>query len=151
LGVPKNNFWQYVKSKEIGSINNMISFFEECKDFKNINEIGGTNIVLNSYDEFFDKKELIENYTNVDLMYFEMDLMDVEEFPITVTFFQNKHVINSKENDVCLKPQDSIDYIHMQKIGALYKQHQKSEDLNSFCETFENNSFLKKRFNYLCL
>ncbi len=147
----KNGFWQYLKTKEIGSINNMISFFDECKDFKNVNELGGTNVVLNSYDDFFDKKDLIDNYTNIDLMYFEMDLMDVEEYPITVTFFPNKHVINSENNDTCLKPQESIDYVYMQKIGALYKQHQKQDELTSFCETFDHNTFLKKRFDYLCM
>lgn len=147
----KNNFWQIVKSKELASINNMLSFFEECKTFQDVNELGGTNITLNSYDDFFEKKQLIENYTNIDLMYFEMDLMDVENFPVTVTFFPNKHVINSKDNDTCLKPQENIDYVNMQKVGALYKQHRKETELINFCNSFENNKLLKSRFNYLCI
>lgn len=147
----KKEFWQYLKRKESIEVSKMIDGFEECNSFKNANELGGHNVILNSYDEFFEKKSLIENYTHVDLMFFEMDLMDVEEYPITVTFFPNKHVINSKENEKCLKTQDNQSYVYSQKIGAIYKQHKKIEELKSFCDSISGNEFLKTKFNYLCI
>lgn len=145
----KNNFWQYIKSKETVSKDILIDSFSSCEDFKDYYTLGGKDITFESYDDFFEKRTLIENYTNVDLMYLELEVIDAL-FPITITLFENKFVVQSEKDDLCVKPDDNIDYIYMQKIMALYKQYQKNEFITPICLEFDENNLLKSRFSYFC-
>lgn len=145
----KKNFWSILKSKEIMSIAILKDEFENCKDFQDVKELGGTKFTLESFDDFFDKRDLISGYTNADLMYLELDLSE-KEYPVDITVFQNKYVFDNDEESNCSSPNKSLDFNHMQKITALYKQYQKVDKLKIVCENFDENKLLKSKFSYLC-
>lgn len=146
----KENFWQILKSKEIISKSIVLDSFDTCNKFQDVNSLGGKNFDFESYNDFYSKRILIENYTNLDLMYLELELSDAE-YPVSVTVFSNRFVVNNENDELCLKTGDNIDYVYLQKIGALYKQYQKEDFLKPLCESFEENQLLKSKFNYLCL
>lgn len=145
----KKHFWSLLKDRESLSINIVKDEFENCKDFNDIKELGGVPFTFENYDDFFEKRSLIEDHTHADLMYMEMDLMD-QEYPVSVTVFQNRYVINKENEDNCTKPNESLDYNYLQKIMALYKQYQKESELNLNCKEFDDNKLLKSKFYYLC-
>lgn len=145
----KDFFWRTLKEKEILSTSIVSESFTNCNGVNNIKELGGQVYTFNSLDDFFQQKPILESYSHADLMYLEMDLMD-RSFPVDITLYPNKYVINKKNDENCAKPSDIIDYDYIQKILALYKQHGKIELLKSSCEKFDDNSFLKSSFMYLC-
>lgn len=145
----KDNFWQILKSKEHISKEIVLESFSTCDNFKDVNEMGGKVFDFKDYDSFFEQRLLLENYTKLDLMYLELDISD-REYPLSITLFSNKYIINSDEDEVCLKTSDNIDYIYLQKISAIYKQYQREDLLKDLCLNFEDNQLLKNKFNYLC-
>ncbi len=146
----KKNFWQYLLSKENISKNIVLDSFEECSNFEDVNLLGGQVFEFNSYDDFYNKRDLLSNYTNLDLMHIEFELSDAE-YPVSITLFRNKFTVNKESDDLCLKASENVDYVYLQKIGALYKQYQKEDLLKPMCNSLESNMLLKSKFNYLCM
>ena len=146
----KKNFWQYLLSKENISKKIVLDSFEKCSNFEDVNLLGGKVFEFNSYDDFYNKRDLLSNYTNLDLMHIEFELSDAE-YPISITLFSNKFIVNKETDDLCLKANENSDYVYLQKIGALYKQYQKEDFLKSMCNSLESNMLLKSKFNYLCM
>lgn len=146
----KSSFWQEVKNKEIESKSIVNDYFSECKNFKDVNLLGGKNFELESYDDFFEKRSLIENYTHLDLMFLELDLIDVA-YPISITIYSDRYVINKEDEELCADPNKNVDYQYLQKIAAIYKQYQKTDSLTLLCNEFKDNELLKSRFSYYCI
>lgn len=146
----RTTFWQYLKSKESISKKMVKDSFSMCKDFQDYSSLGGKDVTFESYDDFFEKRSLVENYTNIDLMHVEFEISDAK-YPITLTFFENKFIVQSNDDEACLSPNKNEDFIYMQKILGLYKQYQKNDFIKLTCSSFEENNLLKSRFSYFCL
>ena len=123
--------------------------YEKCENFNDYYDKGGKNFTFENYDDFYSKRDLISNYTHADLFYLEIDLQD-KTYPITVTFYKNRYNIQNKDDDQCIKINSDNDYIHLQKIFALYKQYDQQTTLTLLCDKLSKNNLLKSRFSYFC-
>lgn len=148
--VDKDNLWNIIRTKEEALRVSVKSGFSECSNFKDYHLQGGKDFTFESYDDFFSQRNVIRNYTHSDLFNLELELSE-GNYPVTVTFYNNRYVVQSKNDDKCLKIGENEDYKELQKLMALYKQYQKYEYLNETCDDFNNNSLLRTRFNYFCV
>ena len=146
----KSNLWDIIKEKEVSISEELKKEFYECSNFVDYHSRGGKNFTFENYDDFFDQRNVIRNYTNSDLLNLEFEISE-SIYPITITFYNNKYIVHSKNDDKCLSISDNENYTDMQKIIALYKQYQKNDYLFSSCESYSSNSLLKSRLSYLCV
>ncbi len=146
----KDSAWTYLTSQMNSLKNSVSNEFKSCSKFNDFRSVGGKEFTFESYDDFFDKRNIIFNFSNANLWNLEIDLGELE-YPVTVTFYDNKYVIHKENDNECLSINESEDYIKLQKIIAVFKQYQKNDELNLFCEDISNNNLLKSRFNYLCI
>lgn len=148
--INKELFWSLINDKEVISRSTLKEEFKSCKTFKDYHAQGGKDFTFESYDDFFEQRNIVENYTNSDLFTLELELSEIV-YPVTITFYNNRYIVQALNDDKCLKPNDSPNYIEMQKIMALYKQYQKPALLKTVCDDINSNSLLKSRFNYFCI
>ena len=148
--VNKDNLWSVIKEKEHFTKSTLIDEFRECQTFKDYHAQGGKDFTFESYDDFFDRRSIVENYTHADLFNLELELSETE-YPVTITFYNNRYIVQELNDEKCFKTGESQNYVEMQKIMALYKQYQKPNELKSVCDDFDKNSLLKSRFNYFCI
>jgi len=148
--VEKNHLWDLINYKESFSRSSLKNEFSQCKEFKDYHAQGGKDFTFDNYDDFFEQRGIVENYTNADLFSLELELSDII-YPVTITFYNNRYIIQSANDDICIKVAENKSYIEMQKIMALYKQYKKIEYLKKACDEFSSNSLLNARFNYFCI
>ncbi len=147
--VNKDHLWKIVSKEEQLLSKMLLDEFSMCKDYKDYYSLGGKDFTFENYDDFFEQRNIIQNYSMADLFSLELELSDAE-YPVTITFYNNRYIFQSDSDDNCSTTGKSESYIQMQKIMALYKQYEQKKYLNPVCESYSENSLLKSRFNYYC-
>lgn len=146
----KEDLWDIFINRSNVLSESLITEFKSCYKFKDYYSQGGKDLTFDSIDDYYDKKDLVRTYTFYDLFDLELEF-SVSEFPITVTFYNNRYVVQSKDDDKCININENESYVKMQKIMGFYKKYQKQELIDPICDNFDSNSLLKTRFNYYCL
>ena len=146
----KDDFWKGVDDKEEFAITTLKEDFKTCSNFKDYSQIGGKDFTFTSGEDFFNQRAIIKLSSNVNLMYLEFELNNLE-YPVTTTIYKNDYIIQSDNDKKCSKINKDVSYIELQKIMAIYKKYEKTIKLNKACNELSSNLLLDSKFRYLCV